>query len=89
MAIASLLMAAVAAVDLVKVDDSGDSDDVFAWSLNTRSRHLCRCGHAYAAHEHYRSGSDCSSCLECQHYRPARGLIPRMTGMLRGYTEAS
>ena len=25
-------------------------------------RRLCRCGHGKGAHEHYRSGSDCSSC---------------------------
>ena len=23
---------------------------------------LCRCGHAHAAHEHYRRGSDCGVC---------------------------
>jgi hypothetical protein len=85
----SLLMAEVAAVDLVKVDGSGDTDNIFVLSWDTRSRRLCRCGHPYAAHQHYRSGSECSFCPECQRYRPARGLIARITGMLRGYTEAS
>jgi hypothetical protein len=28
---------------------------------------MCRCGHGRAAHEHYRPGADCGSCL-CDRY---------------------
>lgn len=31
----------------------------------------CVCGHAQAAHEHYRPGSDCALC-DCPKYRRAR-----------------
>ena len=31
-------------------------------------RRSCRCSHARAAHEHYRSGSDCAQC-GCERYR--------------------
>jgi hypothetical protein len=31
----------------------------------------CRCGHARAAHEHYRRGTDCALCPgDCPRYRP-------------------
>lgn len=33
----------------------------------------CVCGHDHAAHQHYRSGSECSLC-ECPRWRPNRGL---------------
>lgn len=29
---------------------------------------VCACGHSKEAHEHYRTGSDCSGC-ECRRYR--------------------
>ena len=33
---------------------------------------VCRCGHERSAHEHYRTGSDCSFC-ECLRFRRVRG----------------
>lgn len=47
-------------------------------SPNSGSDRLCRCGHAYVAHEHYRSGSECSLCSECPRFRPAHGLVARI-----------
>jgi hypothetical protein len=32
---------------------------------------VCVCGHAQAAHEHYRPGSDCALC-DCPRYRRRR-----------------
>jgi hypothetical protein len=37
----------------------------------TEQQALCRCGHSYRVHQHYRAGSDCSSC-ECVRFRRAR-----------------
>ncbi len=34
-------------------------------------RPVCRCGDRYVAHQHYRVGSDCSSC-QCERYGPVR-----------------
>lgn len=47
----------------------------------------CRCGHAAAAHEHYRPGSDCGACgaAECIRYRPADGRVHRLRAVLRGW----
>jgi hypothetical protein len=38
---------------------------------------ICVCGHAVAAHEHYRRGTDCALCSgrECPQFRNAAGLI--------------
>lgn len=33
----------------------------------------CRCEHPRAAHQHYRSGSECSVCSGCSRYHPAPG----------------
>jgi len=35
---------------------------------------LCTCGHARAAHEHYRPGTDCSLCPagDCDRFTAAR-----------------
>jgi len=48
---------------------------------------LCRCGDSYAAHEHYRSGTDCSSApCRCTRFRRVRtstsgkGTAPRHQG---------
>ena len=43
----------------------------------------CTCGHAMAAHEHYRPGTDCSACgrAACGEFRPANG---RWRRFLRG-----
>ena len=41
---------------------------------DSRDPEPCRCGHAPAAHEHYRQGSDCSQCDVCPRYRPASRL---------------
>jgi hypothetical protein len=46
----------------------------------------CRCGHPRAAHEHYRSGSDCSVCgpAVCDRFRPAGSRVRRaVSGLLR------
>ncbi|GAA1304611.1 hypothetical protein GCM10009610_15510 [Pseudonocardia xinjiangensis] len=39
----------------------------------------CACGHAKAAHDHYRSGTDCGACgaTGCSSYRPIGGPIRR------------
>lgn len=39
----------------------------------------CACGHARAAHEHYRPGADCGACgaVGCAGFRPAGGPIRR------------
>jgi hypothetical protein len=42
-----------------------------------RAGPACKCGHSYAAHQHYRSGSECSLCSDCPRYRPALGLLAR------------
>jgi len=34
-------------------------------------RVLCRCGHDRAAHQHYRSGTDCALC-DCRRWSPRR-----------------
>lgn len=59
-------------------------DNMRAFSPNTRSDRLCRCGHSYAAHQHYRSGSECSLCSECPRYRSMLGLAVRFIDMLTG-----
>lgn len=43
----------------------------------------CACGHARAAHDHYRPGSDCGACGadDCTEFRPEGGPIRRL---LRG-----
>jgi hypothetical protein len=46
------------------------------------SRRVCRCGHPYIEHRHYRSGSECSRCLDCPRYRPAPGRIRRIIDKL-------
>lgn len=47
-----------------------------------RAQGLCGCGHALAAHEHYRRGSDCGICgaAKCAAYRRPRN---RLWWMLR------
>ena len=58
-----------------------------------RLRPICRCGHPYAAHEHYRAGTDCGLCPtgHCPRYRPA-GMagalqaLPRAIGKAVGRT---
>ena len=47
-----------------------------------RIRHQCRCGHHYAAHQHYRGGSECSLCSDCMRYRADRAGIVRMVASL-------
>ena len=39
------------------------------------SDRLCVCGHHYAAHEHFRKGTECSLCPAgaCHQFRPASG----------------
>ncbi len=39
----------------------------------------CTCGHARAAHDHYRRGSDCGACgaADCAEFRPEGGPIRR------------
>jgi hypothetical protein len=39
----------------------------------------CACGHGRAAHDHYRSGTDCGACgaTECGGFRPQGGPIRR------------
>ncbi len=51
-------------------------------SQEARSGPVCRCGHAYIAHQHYRSGSECSQCLDCPRYRPAAGPVQRIINEL-------
>ena len=55
-----------------------------ALSPDPGSDRPCRCGHAYVAHQHYRSGSECSLCPECPRFRPALGLVARMIAVLTG-----
>jgi hypothetical protein len=40
----------------------------------------CVCGHARAAHEHYRSGHDCGACgsVGCSAFRPEGGPTRRL-----------
>lgn len=40
----------------------------------------CLCGHARAAHEHYRRGHDCGACgsVTCTAFRPVGGPTRRM-----------
>jgi hypothetical protein len=45
-------------------------------------RGICRCGHPYVSHRHYRSGSECSQCLDCSRYRSAPGPIRRIIDKL-------
>jgi hypothetical protein len=40
-------------------------------------RRDCRCGHAKGAHEHYRSGSDCSGC-GCQRFHGQLEITVRL-----------
>ena len=51
-------------------------------SGNAKSGRLCRCGHVYAAHEHYRPGTECSLCADCPRYRSASGLGALIAGLL-------
>jgi hypothetical protein len=53
-------------------------------SLEAHSRRLCRCGHPYVAHRHYRIGSECSLCLGCPRYRSAAGLFEQIMEWLTG-----
>ena len=89
-------MAAVAALDLVKVYGSGGTavyelgvtaefataSDVCAVVWDIRLGRTCRCGHFHAAHLHYRSGSECSLCSDCPRYRSASGLVARAVDLL-------
>jgi hypothetical protein len=45
--------------------------------VKVSSRSMCVCGHAAAAHEHYRRGSDCAFCGpgSCGHFRSGDGLV--------------
>ncbi|MEN3266278.1 MAG: hypothetical protein V7646_3172 [Pseudonocardia sp.] len=45
----------------------------------------CTCGHALAAHDHYRPGTDCGACgaTGCGAYRPVGGPIRRLLRRLR------
>ena len=49
------------------------------------SRMTCRCGHALAAHEHLRRGSDCSLCARgtCRAFRSAYGWRTRLLAWAR------
>jgi hypothetical protein len=40
----------------------------------------CACGHALAAHDHYRRGTDCGACGAggCAEFRPEGGPVRRM-----------
>ncbi|QYB03116.1 hypothetical protein I1A62_39135 [Rhodococcus sp. USK10] len=40
----------------------------------------CRCGHTFAAHEHYRKGTSCAMC-DCPKFRRP---FPRLIGKLVG-----
>ncbi|WP_211770117.1 hypothetical protein [Kutzneria sp. CA-103260] len=45
----------------------------------------CECGHARAAHEHYRPGSDCALC-DCPRFRDSdapAGLVARLRRLFR------
>jgi hypothetical protein len=48
--------------------------------MSQRTRDTCVCGHVGDAHEHYRSGSDCSLCPpgSCSRFRRAGGLVRRL-----------
>ena len=48
----------------------------------TIGRRPCRCRHPYAAHQHYRGGSECSACSSCTRYRANRTGITRAINML-------
>ncbi|WP_158306519.1 hypothetical protein [Rhodococcus opacus] len=40
----------------------------------------CRCGHPFAAHEHYRAGTSCAIC-DCPRFRRSfSGLIRKLLG---------
>jgi hypothetical protein len=41
-------------------------------------RERCVCGHVWAAHEHYRKGTDCALCPagDCDWFRPTGALGP-------------
>jgi hypothetical protein len=45
-------------------------------------RDICRCGHEHTAHEHYRSGTECSQCPPnvCRRFRARRGWLRRLLG---------
>lgn len=45
---------------------------------------LCICGHDRTAHEHYRSGSDCSLCptRSCRKFRSATSLRQGLSRLL-------
>ena len=45
----------------------------FTSSREASSGRVCRCGHRYSAHQHYRRGSECSQCGGCSRYRFALG----------------
>jgi len=46
------------------------------------AHHQCLCGHPYVAHQHYRSGSECSFCSDCTRYRTGRVGIVRIVALL-------
>ena len=43
-----------------------------------RPRRVCQCGHSRAAHQHYRSGSECSLCSDCPRYRASLPSVTRL-----------
>lgn len=52
------------------------------WPLLRRDR--CRCGHDFAAHQHYRRGTDCGLCPEgeCGRFRGGRvRALPRQLAL--------
>jgi hypothetical protein len=53
--------------------------------VGARAAARCVCGHPRAAHEHYRSGSDCGVCgvVKCAAFRRTGGLLRRMLRRLR------
>ncbi len=44
----------------------------------------CVCGHPLEAHEHYRSGTDCSLCggRSCPRFRPGGSRLDRLRSAL-------
>jgi hypothetical protein len=49
----------------------------FAVQHDRSNRPCGRCGHPYAAHQHYRCGTDCSLCSDCPCYRSKPALFRR------------
>ena len=61
---------------------NGRAGSLFMLPTETKSGHLCRCGHPYVAHQHYRSGSECSQCPDCRHFRSTSGIIKQIIDRL-------